>query len=397
MVQIASRLHGLTSSKSSGQAAIQADLMRRGREVIDLSHGEFRVAPPAELIEALTECLARASNLYTDPIGIPTLREQLAARLTRSSGRHWESTQIAVTSGAKQALFNVVAVSLEPNDEILIPSPYWTTFPAQAQLIGARAVTVDLTPHGFAPDVQAFEAAITPATRALLLNSPNNPTGRVYTTDEWMALFALAKRHGLLVIVDECYKEYCFPRSRYISPAPLWDGAEDKLVVVDSFSKALSVTGWRIGFVAGHSKVIEAIRTIQNHTTSNPSSLIQHAICQALHRTDFGNFIESRWRALAENRTTLQQTVEYIRRDPTLAPDGGFFIYVPTAGLAGRDKRWVDVNSLCNEILEESAVLVVPGTSFGDDRGIRISFCGNAEDVTAGAQRLQAFLASRDC
>lgn len=380
---------GTSSMRSKANA-----LKESGARVINFAAGELSFDACAEMKAGALDAIHQARNRYTPPLGLPRLREMLAQRVSERTGVTFTASEVAVTAGAKQALFNACMVLLDPGDEVIVPTPHWETFPTQVRLAGAIPVAVDTRQDDYRLTHRAVRAAITPRTRMLVINTPNNPTGTVYQYEQLAGIAELALEHGLWVLFDECYRSLTRPGCVHHNILSLCPALKPQTVLVDSFSKSQAVTGWRVGYACAPAKVISAMHNLQGHTTSNPSSLSQYA---ALATVTAGS------QAFADQLAPfLQRQLDKARShlDPlpgmAYAPtEGAFYLYIDvTPWLDGlyRGEQIRDVDHLSELLLTHAHVAVVPGSGCGDPSSIRISYALQPEELEEGMHRLVQFL-----
>ncbi|MCG7508499.1 aminotransferase class I/II-fold pyridoxal phosphate-dependent enzyme [Mesorhizobium retamae] len=376
---------GTAAARAAAKAAADA-----GKEVIDLTAGEIWCDLAPRIREGALAAIERGENRYTDTVGLRELREALAAKVSRETGQVWQADEIAVTSGAKQALFNTAMVLLDPGDEVIIPSPYWTTFPAQVLIAGGRPVHVDTRDNGFVPKPEELERAITAKTRAIVVNSPSNPTGVVYDQTTLELIANLAIRHDLWIIFDECYGAFAHAPHVHHPIVSLVPEARSRTIIINAFSKTLALTGWRIGYLAAPKSVIDAVKALQSHTTSNPNVIAQHAVLEHLRHGD-GSYE----RRLFDQLTLARRLGLDILSRQAIAPppkaQGGFYFYLDLSGLAQRGAistapRTAD--DAVNALLAEAGVAGVSGSAFGDPMGLRLSYGIDHNKLTRGLERL---------
>lgn len=361
---------------SSGTAAARAAAKAAGREVIDLASGEIWTDLAPTIREGAIAAINRGVNRYTETVGLEALREAIARRLSIETGQLWGVDEVAMTTGAKQALFNTAMVLLNPDDEVLIPAPYWTTFAAQVSIAGARPVFIDTRRNGYLPDLNDLEAAITPTTRAIIVNTPGNPTGAVYDEPLLAGVAKLAGERKLWIIFDECYSSFAHPpwyHRHILSVAP---EARPRTLTVNAFSKQLGITGWRIGYVAGPREVIDAVKALQSHTTSNPNVIAQHAALHHLESTD-GSFERHLAAGLELARARGLSILSGLSRVPLPTAQGGFYFYLDLSLLLKASRlpnNGLTADDVARALLRDAAVASVPGTAFGDPFGLRLSY-----------------------
>ncbi|WP_426420478.1 pyridoxal phosphate-dependent aminotransferase [Bradyrhizobium genosp. A] len=383
------KLSGTAAAKTAAKAA-----SANGKEIIDLTAGEIWTDLAPSVRDGAIAAINRNLNRYTDTIGLVELRKALSCKLSAETAQPWSADEIAVTNGAKQALFNAAMVLLNPGDEVLIPSPYWTTFPAQILVAGGIPVFVETRHSSFVPMLADLAAAITPKTKAIVVNTPNNPTGAIYNRDTLAGVARLAMDRDLWIIFDECYGTFAHAPHRHhpmVSSAP---DARERTLIVNSFSKSLAVTGWRIGYLAGPEAIISAVKALQSHTTSNPNVIAQHGLLNYLERGDPG--FEQKLRSQISNARTLGlQILSELRSVSQPSAQGGFYFYLDLSKLQRRakaDGRKLDADDVANTLLVEAGVATVSGTAFGDSAGLRVSYGIDLESLDKGLRRLTATL-----
>ncbi|MBM0105964.1 aminotransferase class I/II-fold pyridoxal phosphate-dependent enzyme [Steroidobacter sp. S1-65] len=376
---------GTAAARSAAKAAAAA-----GTTVLDLSAGEVSADLAPTLYRGALNALEQGVTRYSDTIGMPELREAIAAKLTSETWQIWSADEIAVTAGAKQALFNAAMTLLNPGDEVLIPMPYWSTFPAQVTMAGAKPVFVDTRRTQYLPSIQALRDASSPATRAIIINTPNNPTGAVYSRECLLAIAQFAIENQLWVIFDECYGELTHAPHIHHSIVGLAPELRSRLVIVNAFSKQLAITGWRIGYMAGPAPLIKAVRALQSHTTSNPNVIAQHAVLEHL-RSGSGHFVadlrEQLLRARHEGLTILAE----LERVPDPNAQGGFYFYLDLSNLLapiGADESLRTADDVAARLITRAGVAGVSGVAFGDPAGLRLSYGVSAEQLRSGLPRL---------
>ncbi|MBN9235620.1 MULTISPECIES: aminotransferase class I/II-fold pyridoxal phosphate-dependent enzyme [Phyllobacteriaceae] len=376
---------GTAAARAAAKAASDA-----GKEVIDLTAGEIWSDLAPSVREGALAAIERGENRYTDTVGLRELREALAAKVARETGQVWHGEEIAVTNGAKQALFNAAMVLLDPGDEVIIPSPYWTTFPAQVLIAGGRPVHVDTRDHGYVPRAEDIEGAITPKTRAIVVNTPSNPTGVVYDQSTLEQIADLAIRRDLWIIFDECYGAFAHAPHAHHPIVSLVPEARSRTIIINAFSKTLALTGWRIGYLAAPKSVIDAVKALQSHTTSNPNVIAQHAVLEHLRRGD-GSYE----RHLSEQLTQARRLGLDILSRQAIAPlpkaQGGFYFYLDLRELADSGAistapRTAD--DVVNALLAQAGVAGVSGSAFGDPMGLRLSYGIDHDKLALGLERL---------
>lgn len=384
---------GTAAARAAAKAAVDA-----GKEIIDLTAGEIWSELAPTIRDGAIEAINQGINRYTDTIGLIELRETLARKVSLDTGQLWKAEEIAVTSGAKQALFNAAMVLLNPGDEVIVPAPYWTTFPAQVLIAGGTPIVVDTRANGYLPRIADIKAAVTDRTRAIVVNTPSNPTGAVYDVNTLIGIAELAINRNLWVIFDECYSDFVHGYQTHHPIVSLVPEVRSRTLIVNAFSKSLALTGWRIGYLAGPKEVIHAVKALQSHTTSNPNVIAQHAVLAHLQRGD-GRY-ESRLRSqLASARQVGLKALSYLTRIPVPTAQGGFYFYLdlsdllpPTLG----NGPSTNADDIVNALLSEAGVASVSGTAFGDPAGLRLSYGVPPDMLEPGLRRLVEVLNAWD-
>ncbi len=366
--------------KPSSTVAVNAralELKRQGVNVISMAAGEPDFDTPQHVKDAAKAAIDAGKTKYTPVEGIVELREAIAAKFKRENNLEYQINQIQVGTGGKQVLYNAVWALIDPGDEVIIPAPFWVTYPEQVRLFGGVPVFVETRAEdGYNLDLAALEAAITPKTKLIILNAPGNPTGAVYPDDVIEGLMALAHQHDLWVIADEMYEHITYTGKLPVSAARF--GA-DRVITVNGASKAYSMTGWRIGFAAGPASVIKAINALQGQSTSNPSSISQWAAVAAI--TDSYDYIEMSRAAFHTRRDAIVAGLNEIGL-PTPTPQGAFYV------LADTSRIHTDEIEAARIILDNAQVAVVPGTDFLAPGRVRLSYACSLEQIEEAISRI---------
>ncbi|WP_457810926.1 pyridoxal phosphate-dependent aminotransferase [Sinorhizobium meliloti] len=390
---IASRLHAIRPSETKAMTARAVALRDQGIDVIALSQGEPDFDTPLSIQEAGIRAIRESRTRYTPVAGIKPLREAIQEKLNRDHGLTYHVDQITVGCGAKQVVFNALFASLDPGDEVVIPVPCWVSYPDIVALAGGRPVLVSCDESaGFKLKPDALEAAITPRTKWLLLNSPSNPTGAVYSARELAALAEILRLHPRVhVLADDIYEKLVYDVG-FATMAQVSPDLFDRVLMVNGVSKSNAMTGWRIGYGAGPAPLIKAINTIQGQTTSHPSSISQYAAIEAIAGNQ--NYIA---RFVAEFRQRRDFVVARLNEAAGLrcrAPDGAFYAFVSCAGVIGKKAPNGQViasdTDFSDYLLDQFAVAVVPGSGFMLSPYIRISFASPLGDLQRACDRIIA-------
>ncbi len=361
------------------------DLKESGIDVISLTAGEPDFATPPLIKDAAVKAIAADFTHYTPNQGIRDLILAIIRKFESENGLHFSPEQILVSSGAKHSVFNALQALCDPGDEVLLFSPYWVSYPEMIRLADGVPVAVPTSmAEGFRPDAERLRDAVTPRSKAIILNSPSNPTGVVYTREELEAIAAVAQRHDLYIISDEIYEKVLFDRCRHLSIGAV-KGIQDQVLTVNGMSKAYAMTGWRIGYMGGPPLAMEAAAKVQSQVTSNANSIAQKAALAALSMTI--PEVESMRKEFEHRRDTALERLSSIRGVDVLRPEGAMYFFFGVRNFYGTTVR--TSTDLALYLLERHHVGVVPGAAFGDDSCIRISFACTMDELTDGLVRIK--------
>ncbi len=386
-MNISERAQALSPSPTIAIDTRAKELVAAGRDIVNLSAGEPDFDTPAHVQEAAVAAIRGGFTHYTPSEGIRELREAICRKLKRENGLEYRPEQVVVTVGAKQALHNALLVLCNPGDEVLVPSPFWVSYTEQIRLAGGVPVTVPTDPaEGFACHAADLEARCTPATRGLMLNSPNNPTGAVYGLADLREIAELARRRGLWVISDEIYEAMVYDGAEHHSIAGL---CPERTVVVNGLSKAYAMTGWRVGYAAGDPAVIRAMVALQSQTTSNISSVSQKAAVAALDGPHAP--VQAMVEEFAARRGYVLERLSTMPNIVCPAPQGAFYVFPDVSAILG-GRAAADAAQLAGRVLDEAGLAIVPGTAFGVRGHLRISYAASRATLTEGMNRLEGFL-----
>ena len=379
-------LAGIEESATLGMTARGAALASAGRSIVSLSAGEPDFATPAYICEAGIRAIRDGHTHYPPAAGLKPLRAAIAAQVEETSGRACAPAEVLVSAGAKQALFEAMFTLFGPGDRVLVPAPYWVSYPAMARLARAEPIVVDTGADvGWKVTPEALEEAARGGARGVVLNSPSNPTGAIYDAAELDALVEVAMRHAMWIVSDEIYREIRY-RDEYASLASR-RGDYECIVVVDGFSKAYAMTGWRVGYAVGPPAVVEAMTTLQGHVNTNTALPCQYAALAALTDAD------SRRRAIADmvgafasRRALLLSALAGVPGIVPLPPDGAFYLWIDARDWC--DALGGDSEELCLDLLEHEGLALVPGSAFGVEGHVRLSFAASEAVLEDGVARL---------
>lgn len=392
-MRLSPNVSALAPSATIAVSTLCKQLRAEGRDILDLSVGEPDFRTPDFAAQAGIAAIVQGFTHYTPVPGMPALREAIAGALERESGASIDPAGIVVSNGAKQALFNVCFTLFGPGDEVLLPAPYWTSYPELIGLARAMAVVVPAGPErAFKVDPDMLEAARTARTRGLILNSPSNPTGVIYSRAELAALVDWARDHDIVVVSDEIYGLVCFEQERAPGVLDL-DASPESCVLVNGASKAFAMTGWRVGFSYTTPELANAIGALQSHMTSNVSTPAQYAALAAYRDEPR---VEHAVRAMVNvfrrrRSKALEMLSVHLPDAQVIPPAGAFYAFVRVDRFF--DERAPDSIALCTRLLEETGVAAVPGAAFGDDRFIRLSLAAPEGEIAEAIRRMGAALA----
>ncbi len=390
--------HRIGSIAESATLAVDAKakaLKAAGRPVIGFGAGEPDFPTPDYIVAAAIEACSNPKwHRYTPAGGLPELKEAIAVKTLRDSGYQISASQVLVTNGGKQALYNAFAALLDPGDEALLPAPYWTTYPESIRLAGGVPVEI-LTDEtsGYRVTIEQLDAALTPRTKLLVFVSPSNPTGAVYTPAEVEEIGRWAVAHGIWVVTDEIYEHLVYGDAEFASMPTLVPELAERCVVVNGVAKTYAMTGWRVGWIAGPADVVKAATNLQSHATSNVANVSQVAALAAVSG-DLSAVAEMR-AAFDRRRQTIAGLLDAIDGVTCPLPEGAFYVYPSVKGVIGRTIRGRVADSsaeLAAIILDEAEVAVVPGEAFGTPGYLRLSYALGDDDLREGATRIAALL-----
>lgn len=392
-MQLAQRAAGISPSPTLAIDAQAKAMKAKGVEVINFSAGEPDFGTPEHIKQAAIDALAAGFTRYTPVAGIPELRQAICASLA-ARGVTYEPADIVVSCGAKHSLYNAMQVLLNEGDEVILSAPYWVSYYEQVKLAGGVPVVVTTGPDtGFKLTPGLLEAAITPRTRLLILNSPCNPTGAVYSREELAALAEVIVARNLIVISDEIYAALLYDGLTHTSIASLAPEVKERTILIDGVSKTYAMTGWRIGYAAGPRPVAKAMTDLQSHSTSNPTSIAQKAAVAAL--TGSQEAVETMRREFEQRRNRILAGLRELPGIECNQPGGAFYVFPFIGKLFGRKFRGLVLGNstdVATALLNEFQVAVVPGVAFGAEPYLRLSYATSMDQIEAGLERLRAFV-----
>ncbi|MXU65696.1 pyridoxal phosphate-dependent aminotransferase [Oceanomicrobium pacificus] len=394
---LADALARVTPSPTIAMTTKAQELKAAGRDVIGLSAGEPDFDTPDNIKAAAKAAIDAGRTKYTAVDGIPELKAAVCAKFKRDNGLDYRPEQVSVSTGGKQVLFNALLATLNPGDEVIIPAPYWVSYPDMVRLCGGEPVIVESRiEEGFKITPDALEAAITPKTKWLIFNSPSNPSGAGYGRDDLKALTDVLMRHPhVWVMTDDMYEHIAYAPFTFCTPAEVEPALYDRTLTVNGVSKAYAMTGWRIGYAAGPVDLIAAMRKIQSQSTSNPCSVSQWAAVEALNGPQ--DYIAESRQAFARRRDLVVGMLNDADGITCPTPEGAFYVYPSIAGCIGKESAGgtrIDTDEdFATALLEETGVAVVFGGAFGLSPNFRVSYATSDEALTDACTRIQTFCA----
>jgi aspartate aminotransferase len=392
-VQLTDRINRIQVSPTAAVIAEADRLKSRGVDVADFGPGEPDFPTPDHIKKAAIAAIESNKTKYTATPGIMPLREAICAWHKRELGSNYEPKECVVNVGGKHAIFNAVSVLIQQGDEVLIPAPYWVSFPDIVKYAGGTPVYVPSTPEdGFAVKAAAVEKAITPKTRLLILNSPSNPAGGVVPPDEFERILAICKKHNVWLMGDECYSHFVYAPHKPYSIASAKD-SKANVIIIGSVSKTFAMTGWRIGYTLAPEALVQASNKLQSQSTSNPTSIAQYAALAAMTGP-----MDAVPPMLAEYEKRRKRIVEGLRKIPGVTcewPGGAFYAFPNISSFLKNGDQWPALAKSCTEIskqlLDQAQVAVVPGEAFGAPGYLRLSYATSIERIDEGLRRLEKF------
>ncbi len=396
MEVLAKRIRTISPSQTLAISAKAKAMKQAGEDVISFGAGEPDFSTPEHIVEAAVDALRKGYTKYTPAAGTPELRRAICSKLRRDNGLDYEPSQIIVSNGAKHSVFNVCYALVDEGDEVIIPAPYWLTYPEIVKCCGGVPVFVKASKRaGYKITPEALRAAITPKTKLFIFNSPCNPTGAVYSEEEVKALAAVCVEAGIYVLSDEIYEKLVYGDKKPFSFAASSPEAMAHTVTVNGLSKTYAMTGWRIGYLAAPKEIARAIDSFQSHATSNPNSVAQYAAVKALSSPEAA--VEEMVARFARRRLAMIERISDMHGAYCIIPDGAFYAMLVVSGAYGKSfgsRKIENSTDFADVLLDAAKVAVVPGVAFGADDCVRLSYSLSMKDMLEGLDRIDAFLQS---
>lgn len=382
-----SRITNLQESATIAISTLATTLKAQGRDILSFSAGEPDFDTPEPIKLAAKAALDQGFTKYTQVAGIPELKQAIANKLERENGLCYEPKQILVSNGAKQSLFNVFQALIDTGDEVIIPSPYWVTYPELVAYSGGSNVFIETNEqNGFKITAKSLRQAITPRTKALVLTTPSNPTGMVYTKQELESIAQVLHGSDIVVIADEMYEKLLYD-GEFVSVGSISQDMFERTITINGLSKSVAMTGWRMGYCAcADTTLIKLMTNLQSQCTSNINSITQKASIIALEG-GVDTQIEAMRQAFLARRDLAVSSINAIQGLHTLSPQGAFYLFISIGSACGGDSM-----AFCKQLLEQEGIALVPGSAFGADGFVRLSFACSTEQITAGIARIAHFM-----
>ncbi len=390
---ISKRVSQISPSPTLSITAKTNKMKAEGINVIGFGAGEPDFDTPVNIKEAAKKAIDRGFTKYTPTAGTKELKDAVCAKFKKDNNLEYSPDEILVSCGAKHSIFNIVVTLCDEDDEVILPSPYWVSYPEMIKVAGAKAVILNTTKESnFKITPEQLEKAIGPKTKLLILNSPSNPTGMVYSERELKELSRIIAKAGIYCISDEIYEKVIYEQ-QHVSIASLGEEIKKKTIVVNGVSKAFSMTGWRIGYCAGPKEIIQAMSNLQDHSTSNPTSIAQAASVEALtgNQDDLAKMVAE----FKKRRDFMVDEVNAITGISTITPQGAFYCWINISSILNKSingRKIVNSLDLTDVLLQSAHVAVVPGGVFGDDNYIRLSYATSMENIIEGLNRIERFI-----
>ena len=392
-MKLAKRVQALTPSTTLAITAKAKELKAQGLDIIGLGAGEPDFNTPQHIIDEATASMNAGQTKYTPSAGLPKLKEVIAAKLLRDQQLEYKPSEIIVASGAKHALYILFQAILDEGDEVIIPTPYWVSYPEQVKLADGNPVYIEgKESNSFKITPEQLEAAITEKTKAVIINSPSNPTGMLYTADELQQIGEICLKHDILIVSDEIYEKLVYGDHKHVSIAQLSPELKKQTVIINGVSKSHSMTGWRIGYACGEEALIKAMTNLASHSTSNPTTTAQYGAIAAYNGPQ--EPVEEMRQAFEERLNIIYDKLVAIPGVSCIKPQGAFYLF-PNVKEAALATGYSNVDEFVKGLLEEALVAVIPGSGFGADDNIRLSYATSLDLLEKAVDRISSFVRSK--
>lgn len=394
-MSISKRVKEISPSLTLEITAKAKKLKAEGVSIIGFGAGEPDFNTPEYIINAAKEALDIGFTKYTPASGMVELKKAIVNKFKKDNGLDYEIDQVVISSGAKSSLYHAICAIVEEGDEVILPSPFWLTYPELIGLAGGKTVYIKATSENdYKITAKQFEQAITDKTKAIILNTPNNPTGSVYSEQEIREIAEVCEKHGIYCISDEIYEKLVYGGEKHFSIACVSDFMKEHTVIINGMSKTYAMTGWRIGYIAAPKDIAKAVSNMQSHTTSNACSISQYASVVALNDAEGEKFCAEMQQVFDKRRLFMLEKLSKIEGIKPVTPKGAFYVFVDVSGFYGKkfDGEVIDGSLKFANLALKKGVALIPGVAFGDDDCIRLSYAISIEDIEEGLNRLNEFL-----
>ncbi|MBA4386981.1 MAG: aspartate aminotransferase [Verrucomicrobia bacterium] len=379
------RVAAIPPSVTLGVESRAKELTAKGRKIWSFAAGEPDFDTPEHIKHAAAKALEGGQTKYCPVAGVQALKDAIVAKLKNENGLVYEASQIVISNGAKHSLYNIFMTICREGEEVIIPSPYWLSYPEMVKMAGGKSVFVHCSEkNDFKMTPEQFEKAITPRTKAVIINSPSNPIGNIYSKPELKALADVALKHGIYMVSDEIYEKMIYDGSRHVSVAGFSKHAHDMTITVNGFSKAYAMTGWRLGYFAAPAPIAKAASALQSHSTSGPNTFAQYGGIEALKGPQ--DCVEKMVAAFAGRRTYIHERLTSIKGITCVKPSGAFYV-LPNISSFGMGSL-----EFSEKLLDKASVAVVPGIAFGVDTHVRLSYACSMDSIKEGVDRIEKFV-----
>jgi aspartate aminotransferase len=393
VVELANRVKALTPSTTLAITAKAKELKEQGEDVIGLGAGEPDFNTPQYILDAASQSMNEGHTKYTPSAGLPALKKAIIKKFEADQGLTYKLNEIIVGNGAKHVLYTLFQVLLNDGDEVIIPTPYWVSYPEQVKLAGGVPVYIEgLEQNQFKVTPEQLKSAITKNTKAVIINSPSNPTGVLYTAEELYELGKVCLEENILIVSDEIYEKLVYGENKHVSIAQLSPELKDQTIVINGVSKSHSMTGWRIGYAAGNKVIIEAMTNLASHSTSNPTTTAQYAAIAAYNGSQ--QPVEDMRQAFEKRLSIIFDKLVAIPGVTCVKPQGAFYLY-PNVRKAAELTGYQNVDAFVEALLVDAKVAVIPGSGFGTPDNIRLSYATSLELLEKAVERIHQFVTSK--
>jgi aspartate aminotransferase len=392
-MKLSSRVSALTPSTTLAITAKAKELRAQGHDVIGLGAGEPDFNTPQHIIDAAVESMNEGHTKYTPAGGLAELKQSIIEKFKKDQNTTYHPNEIIVCTGAKHALYTLFQVLLDEGDEVIIPTPYWVSYPEQVKLAGGNPIYIEgKESNAFKITPEQVEAAVSNKTKAIIINSPSNPTGSLYSAEELKAIGDICLKHDLLIVSDEIYEKLIYDDAKHVSIAELSTQLKEQTIIINGVSKSHSMTGWRIGYAAGNPEIIKAMTNLASHSTSNPTSLAQYGAIAAYDGTQ--EPVETMRQAFEERLNKVYEQLINIPGFSCVKPKGAFYLF-PNVKEAAEKTGYANVDEFVKALLDDEKVALVPGSGFGSPDNVRLSYATSLELIEEALTRVERFVKSK--